>query len=168
MENIPRYEHINVKPWRTLMGHGGNVMSVKFSPKTGEIVCSTATDRQARLWSVYSSECLHVLEHNSMAISCSFSDNMSMLAIGCLDKSLWLWNLPQKLILQTIVASKIRSRYKSLIDWRTDDLSKWAKEHGMDEVAEKFMETTLDGQKILLLTEEEVCNALELGKFLII
>lgn len=154
---------MDVKLWRTLMGHGGNVMFVKFSPKTGEIVCSTATDRQARLWSVYSSECLHVLEHNSMTVSCSFSENMNMLAVGCLDKTLWLWKLPQKLIFQTIVASKIRCRRKALIDWRTEDVSKWARELDMLDVAEKIMETTLDGEKLLTLSEDEICDLLELG-----
>lgn len=59
-----------LKLWRSLKGHGGNVTSVRFSPHTGEIVASTATDRQCRLWSVYSAQCLHVLELSSIATCC--------------------------------------------------------------------------------------------------
>lgn len=91
-------DNVKVKLWRTLVGHGGSIYCVKFSPKTGEIVCSTATDRQARIWSVYSGECLHVLDHDSIVICCSFTSSCSILATGCLDKTLWLWKLPQKLV----------------------------------------------------------------------
>lgn len=81
-----------------MIGHGGTIYSAKFSPKTGEIVCSTATDRQARIWSVYSGECLYVLDHDSVVLCCSFTTNCSILATGCMDKTLWLWKLPQQLV----------------------------------------------------------------------
>ena len=42
------------KEKRALTGHGGNVMSVRFSPVHGEILGSVATDRTARIWSVVS------------------------------------------------------------------------------------------------------------------
>jgi WD40 repeat protein len=41
--------------WRQLTGHGGNVMCVRFTPVTGEILASTATDKTIRLWNVVSS-----------------------------------------------------------------------------------------------------------------
>lgn len=88
---------MNVKLWRTLQGHGGSVTYVQFS-SSSEIICSTATDRQARIWSVYSAECLHVLDHDSIVTTCSFSATCSMLAVGCLDKTLWMWKLPQQLV----------------------------------------------------------------------
>jgi WD40 repeat protein len=40
--------------WRQLTGHGGNVMCVRFTPVTGEILASTATDKTIRLWNVVS------------------------------------------------------------------------------------------------------------------
>lgn len=67
---IKSIKGIKVKLWKTLEGHGGNVTSVKFSPHTGEILASTAFDRQCRLWSVYTGECLHVLEHDSITTCC--------------------------------------------------------------------------------------------------
>jgi WD40 repeat protein len=46
--------------WRQLTGHGGNVMCVRFTPITGEILASTATDKTIRLWNVVShSDQLH-------------------------------------------------------------------------------------------------------------
>lgn len=97
INGIPSYDEVNIKIWRSLYGHGGSLTSIKFSPCLGEIVCSTATDRQARLWSVYSGECLYVLDHNSIVTTCSFTENCTLLAIGCIDKSLWLWRLPSQL-----------------------------------------------------------------------
>lgn len=87
-----------MKLWRTFKGHGGNVICVRFSPSIGEIVCSTATDRQARIWSVYSAECLYVLDHDSIATSCSFNANTSLIAVGCVAKTVSLWKLPQQLV----------------------------------------------------------------------
>ena len=45
---------ISYKLRRNFVGHGGNVMSVRFSPLHGEILGSVATDRTARIWSVVS------------------------------------------------------------------------------------------------------------------
>jgi WD40 repeat protein len=42
------------KEKKSLTGHGGNVMCVRFSPVHGEILGSVATDRTARIWSVVS------------------------------------------------------------------------------------------------------------------
>lgn len=96
-----KYDEVEVKLWRLLQGHGGSVICVRFSPDSGEIACSTATDRQARLWSVYSAECLYVLDHDSIVTSCTFSSDCSLLATGCLDKTIWLWKLPQQLVSYT-------------------------------------------------------------------
>lgn len=46
-ENGTRY-----KEKKSLSGHGGNVMCVRFSPIHGEVLGSVATDRTARIWSV--------------------------------------------------------------------------------------------------------------------
>lgn len=40
------------KEKKSLAGHGGNVMCVRFSPVHGEVLGSVATDRTARIWSV--------------------------------------------------------------------------------------------------------------------
>jgi len=42
------------KEKKSLTGHGGNVMCVRFSPIHGEVLGSVATDRTARIWSVVS------------------------------------------------------------------------------------------------------------------
>ncbi|KAK9723454.1 U-box domain [Popillia japonica] len=155
------YSRIRVKLWRTLQGHGGSVTCVRFS-SSSEIVCSTATDRQARIWSVYSAECLHVLDHDSIVTTCSFSASCSMLAVGCLDKTLWIWKLPQQLVFQTAVANKLKCKIKAVMDWTVSDILKWLGEIGLAELSEYISNTTLDGEKLLTQSEEEICSGLNL------
>ncbi|XP_066142356.1 WD repeat, SAM and U-box domain-containing protein 1-like isoform X2 [Euwallacea fornicatus] len=156
------YEELEVKLWRLLQGHGGNVISVRLSPLVGEVVCSTATDRQARLWSVYGGHCLHVLDHDSIVTCCSFSSDCSLLAIGCLDRTLWIWKLPQQLVFQTAIANKLRSHTKSIAEWSTTDVIKWLDEIKMNKIAVNVANTRLDGEKLFTLSENEVCSGLDL------
>ncbi|XP_063919485.1 WD repeat, SAM and U-box domain-containing protein 1-like isoform X2 [Zophobas morio] len=157
------FDDVEVKVWRSLQGHGGNVICVRFSPNVSEIICSTATDRQARIWSVYSAECLYVLDHDSIVTACAFSSDCSLLATGCIDKTLWLWKLPQQLVFRTIVANKIKCRTKALIDWTTTDVVKWLKNMGLEDVIVNVQNASLDGQKLLTLSEEQICCGLDLS-----
>lgn len=50
----PRNTGTRYKEKKSLTGHGGNVMCVRFSPVHGEVLGSVATDRTARIWSVVS------------------------------------------------------------------------------------------------------------------
>ncbi|GJQ86807.1 hypothetical protein Trydic_g5595 [Trypoxylus dichotomus] len=155
------YNKIKVKLWRTLQGHGGSVTCVRFS-SSSEIVCSTGTDRQARIWSVYSAECLHVLDHDSIATTCSFSSTCSMLAVGCLDKTLWIWKLPPQLVFQTAVVNKLKCKTKEVMEWTLGDLLKWLRDIGLSELTEYISNTTLDGEKLLTLPEDQICSGLNL------
>lgn len=169
--------------WRSLQGHGGNVTCVRFSTPSGEIVCSTATDRQARIWSTYSGECLHVLDHDSIVTSCAFSLDCSLLTTGCLDKTLWIWRLPRQLVLlifyvrncmlmhfhfkvvQSSLINRITGyRKKLLINWDTDDVIRWLQDIDFEEIVPNVSNVKLDGQKILTLEEERVCAGLDLGE----
>lgn len=157
------YDSAQVKIWRKLQGHGGTVFCVRFSPSAGELVCSTATDRQARIWSVYSGSCLHVLDHDSIVTCCAFSNDCSLLVTGCFDKTLWVWKLPQQLVFQTVVANKLKARVKILADWSNTDVQKWAKDIGLETIVENIVNTNLDGEKILTNTEEAICSGLDIG-----
>lgn len=42
-------------PTFSLMGHGGDVTCVRFSPTSYRILASTATDKTARIWDAVSS-----------------------------------------------------------------------------------------------------------------
>lgn len=156
------FDNVEVKIWRTLQGHGGNVISVRFSPNVGEVVCSTGTDRQARLWSVYGGHCLHVLDHDSIVTCCSFSSDCSLLATGCLDRTLWIWKLPQQLVFQTAIANKLKFHSKTVADWSNTDVVKWLDDIKMSKIADNVRNSGLDGQKLLTLTENEVCSGLDL------
>ena len=46
---------------KTLSGHGGNIMSVKFA-KNGKIFVSTSGDKTLRIWHAANLNCLRVLE----------------------------------------------------------------------------------------------------------
>ncbi|KAJ8966312.1 hypothetical protein NQ314_003577 [Rhamnusium bicolor] len=161
-ENL-QLDELEVKLWRSLLGHGGNVVCVRFSQIVSEFVCSTATDRQARIWSVYSADCLYVLDHDSIVTSCSFNLECSLLVTGCLDKTLWLWKLPQQLVFQTAVANKIHCRSKAVIEWTTADIVKWLKDIDMKAIIKNAQNTSLNGEKILTLSEEVICSGLDLG-----
>ncbi|KAJ8955719.1 hypothetical protein NQ318_008591 [Aromia moschata] len=158
-------DDLEVKLWRSLHGHGGNVICVRFSQIVGEFLCSTATDRQARIWSVYGADCLFVLDHDSIVTSCAFNSDCSLLVTGCLDKTLWLWKLPQRLVFQTAVANKIHCREKSVIEWTTGDVVKWLKVID-DETTEKMIneirwlkkrETQMEGPGNLEIPHEYLC-----------
>ncbi|KAF5304695.1 hypothetical protein FQA39_LY09472 [Lamprigera yunnana] len=157
------FDNVEVKIWKTLQGHGGSVTCVRLSPESGEIACSTATDRQARLWSVYSAECLHVLDHDSIVTSCSFAFDSTLLAVGCLDKTLWLWRLPQQLVVRTALVNKVSSyRRKPIINWSTEDVIKWLQEIDFNSIISNAVNTTLNGQKILTYESDQICSGLDL------
>ncbi|XP_017783076.1 PREDICTED: WD repeat, SAM and U-box domain-containing protein 1 isoform X2 [Nicrophorus vespilloides] len=162
IDNNLNHDSIQVKVWRCLQGHGGSVFCVRFSPVSGELVCSTATDRQARIWSVYSADCLHVLEHDSIVTSCAFSKSCTLLVTGCFDKTLWVWKLPQQLIFQSVVANKVKSRAKILPDWNNKDVLRWLKDVGLSEISETITLSALDGEKIMSLQDDEILANLEL------
>ncbi|CAH1113976.1 unnamed protein product [Psylliodes chrysocephalus] len=157
-------ENIEVKLWRSLQGHGGHVVCVRFSQVVSEFVCSTGTDRQARIWSVYSAACLFVLDHDSIVTSCYFNDDCSLLATGCLDKTLWLWKLPQQLVFQSAVADKIQYRSKQVINWTTSDIIRWLKNVEMPELVSFITSCCLDGKRLLTIPEEQICAGLDLDK----
>ncbi|KAF5304797.1 hypothetical protein FQR65_LT07814 [Abscondita terminalis] len=159
------YENVEVKMWRVLQGHGGSVICVRLSPESGEIACSTATDRQARLWSVYSAECLHVLDHDSIVTSCSFTFDSSLLAIGCLDKTLWIWKLPQQLVVRSALVNRVSPyRRKLIINWTTEDVVKWLHEIEFTNVISNVVNASLNGQKILTLGSDQICAGLDLDE----
>nr|CAI5824457.1 unnamed protein product [Callosobruchus analis] len=159
-----QFANVEVKLWRSLQGHGGNVICVRFSPAVSEFVCSTATDRQARIWSVYGATCLYVLDHDSIVTACSFNADCSLLATGCQDKTLWIWKLPQQLVFQTVVANKIHCRTKQVIDWSNADVVKWLEEIRLQDLISMVQNTKLDGQKLLTLSEEDICSGLQLDE----
>lgn len=86
------------------------------------------------------------------------------MAVGCLDKTLWLWKLPETLIFKTLVANKIKSKRTAMVDWHIDDIVDWLSEIGLAEISQKIMTTSLNGRKLLSLPTKEICSMLELSK----
>ncbi|XP_048514135.1 WD repeat, SAM and U-box domain-containing protein 1-like isoform X2 [Athalia rosae] len=154
---------VNYKLWKLMAGHGGNVMCVRFSPINGEILGSVATDRTARLWSVHSGICLHVLEnHDSLVTACAFAEDLSLFVTGALDKTVLVWKLPQLLISQSILADRLRQAKKRVADWKYDEVMRWFKEIELPHLAEKIQGTSLNGRHLLTMPEESLIDGLEI------
>ncbi|XP_034952445.1 WD repeat, SAM and U-box domain-containing protein 1-like [Chelonus insularis] len=160
MENSDNEEGINSSPIshrekRLLTGHGGNVMDVKFAPVHGEILGSVATDRTARLWSVNTGVCLHVLEyHESLVTCCAFSNNTALFATGALDKTLAIWSLPQQLVSQSILIERLRNNSKKIIDWKVEDVVKWLINNDLEVLESRAVAARLNGKWLLTVPEE--------------
>ncbi|KAF7996737.1 hypothetical protein HCN44_002383 [Aphidius gifuensis] len=130
---------ISYRERRVLNGHGGNVMDVKFAPMHGEILGSVATDRTARLWSVNSGVCLHVLEHHeSLVTCCDFS----------------VWRLPQQLVSQSNLIDRLRSNKRKVLDWTTEDVIKWLNEINLGNLESQVITMHLSGRLLLSVPEQ--------------
>jgi hypothetical protein len=67
-------------------------------------------------------------------------------------------------VFRTIVANKIKCRTKALIDWTNGDVIKWLKNMDLGDVVVNAQNASLDGQKLLTLSEEQICSGLDLSK----
>ncbi|KAK2589010.1 hypothetical protein KPH14_001855 [Odynerus spinipes] len=154
---------ISYKEKKTLAGHGGNVMDVRFSPNHGEILGSVATDRTARIWSVFSGACLYVLEdHDSLVTSCAFSEDTSLFVTGALDKAVLVWKIPHQLVSQSILIDSLRHNRKKLADWKVDDTLKWLNEIGLSRLTKKAHTSVLTGRQLLSTPVDELLMKLHL------
>ncbi|XP_076388519.1 uncharacterized protein LOC100881755 isoform X4 [Megachile rotundata] len=146
---------------KSLAGHGGNITCVRFSPVQSEILGSVATDRTARIWSVYSGACLHVLEeHESLVTTCAFSEDTSLFVTGALDKTVLIWKIPRHLISQNILMDNLKYNRKKVADWSVSDVLKWLNEVDLSSLAKKAYADSLTGRQLLILSEDELTNRL--------
>ncbi|XP_076180515.1 WD repeat, SAM and U-box domain-containing protein 1 isoform X2 [Ptiloglossa arizonensis] len=153
-----RYEEKKI-----LTGHGGNVTCVRFSPIQGEILGSVATDRTARIWSVYSGTCLYVLEeHENLVTSCAFSKDTSLFITGGLDKNILIWTIPQRLISQNTLIDNLRYHRNKVAYWKVEDTLKWLNEVGLSSLTTKAYAAALTGQQLLTLTEDKLIKNLQI------
>ncbi|XP_076377154.1 WD repeat, SAM and U-box domain-containing protein 1 isoform X4 [Megalopta genalis] len=151
------------KQKKILTGHGGNVTCVRFSPIQGEIIGSVATDRTARIWSVYSGDCLYVLEeHESLVTSCAFSENMSLFITGALDKTILIWKMPQQLISQNILIDNFKRNKKQVADWRVDDTLRWLHEIGLSALTKRANLSSLTGRRLLTVSDDQLIQILQI------
>lgn len=71
-------------------------------------------------------------------------------------------------VFQTAVASKVKRRKKPVIDWNTRDVLQWLKDIDFTRVSEYVLNTSLTGQKLLTLSEQQICSAFDLGTSLML
>nr|XP_034178551.1 WD repeat, SAM and U-box domain-containing protein 1-like [Osmia lignaria]XP_034178553.1 WD repeat, SAM and U-box domain-containing protein 1-like [Osmia lignaria] len=146
---------------KSLAGHGGNVTCVRFSSFQNQVLGSVATDRTARIWSVYSGACLYVLEqHESLVTTCAFSEDTSLFITGALDKTVIIWGIPRQLISQNILMDNLKYNRRKVADWRINDTMKWLNEIGLSVLARKAYGTSLTGRQLLTSSEDELTNRL--------
>ncbi|CAL7950830.1 unnamed protein product [Xylocopa violacea] len=148
---------------KTFTGHGGNVTCVRFSPNQNEIVGSVATDRTARIWSIYSGICLYVLEkHESLVTACAFSEDTSFFITGALDKTVLIWKIPQQLISQNMLMNNLKHNKKKVADWDVDDILKWLDKIGLSLLTKNVCAASLTGRQLLAVSEDELTKRLHL------
>ncbi|XP_023246958.1 WD repeat, SAM and U-box domain-containing protein 1-like [Copidosoma floridanum] len=148
---------------RQFSGHGGNVMCVRFSPVHGEILGSVATDRTARLWSVHTGMCLHVLEnHESLVTTCAFSEDTSIFLTGALDKTVLVWKLPDQLVSQSILIDRLRNYRKKVADWSVEDVVKWLHEVNLGDLSRSICTLSITGRMLLRIPEDVIIGKLML------
>ncbi|OXU21700.1 hypothetical protein TSAR_012428 [Trichomalopsis sarcophagae] len=153
---------ISYRERRQFAGHGGNVMCVRFSPVHGEILGSVATDRTARLWSVHTGMCLHVLEsHESLVTTCAFSEDTSLFLTGALDKTVLIWKLPDQLVSQSILIDRLRNNKKKIVDWAVDDVSKWLVEVELGDLVRSVQALSISGRMLLRIPDEVIIAKLQ-------
>ncbi|KAL7306022.1 hypothetical protein TKK_0001488 [Trichogramma kaykai] len=155
-------ERLTFRPRRQFTGHGGNVMCVRFSPVHGEILGSVATDRTARLWSVHTGICLHVLEnHESLVTTCAFSEDTSFFLTGALDKTVLIWKLPDQLVSQSILIDRLRNTRKKVADWAVDDVAKWLIEVDLPDLVKNIQALSINGRMLLRIPVEIIVAKLQ-------
>nr|CAD7398665.1 unnamed protein product [Timema cristinae] len=142
--------------WRTLSGHGGNVMCVRFSPVTGELLASTATDKTARLWNV-------VLTALSLANKTRLTDAFDCVTtgVGSMDKNIIVWELPQQLVFQSVATGRLRTNQKKLLEWSTEEVIHWLTDIGLEELVEKARQANITGHQFLTLSNEDLLALLD-------
>ncbi len=78
---------------KILSGHGGIIMSVKFS-NDGKVFASTSGDKTCRLWHGANFLCLRVLEGHDRYVNCvAFSPLGDFVVTGSNDRSFNVWKL---------------------------------------------------------------------------
>ena len=91
---------------KTLRGHTGRVLSVRFSPD-GKMIASGGADGTVRLWNTDTGNLLKTLPgHTGGVLSVDFSPNGKTLASGCVDGSVWLWDVEIGSLLKTLKGHK--------------------------------------------------------------
>ncbi|XP_077283056.1 WD repeat, SAM and U-box domain-containing protein 1-like [Arctopsyche grandis] len=161
------HHRVTCTEWRMFSGHGSSLTSIRFPPNRGDLVGTTSTDMQARIWSVYSGQCLHVLEHSALVACCSFSYNGNYFATGCLDGKLFIWKLPSQLIYDSDVTKFIVWNAKNVTEWTSDDIEQWLKEISLgkpdnmsvtQQLIVKVHINNLTGKQLVGLTDEQIFN----------
>ncbi|KAG7206559.1 hypothetical protein KM043_000247 [Ampulex compressa] len=152
-------------PWfrqiKSLLGHGGNVSTVRFAPLNGEILGSVATDKTARIWNVVSGTCLYVLEdHDSPVTTCAFSKDASLFITGTLDKTILVWQIPRRFVSCNSLTDELRHDRKRLADWNIEDTLKWLNEVGLPNLVRRARDSTLTGRRLISIAEEELLRTL--------
>lgn len=101
-DNSLVYRNAGAAPGTNTKKHTGWVYSVSFSPD-GVFLASGSDDKNARLWSVNTGQCLKILqEYTDMVWSVAFSPKGDVLLSGSSDGTLKLWDLQTGTCLSTL------------------------------------------------------------------
>lgn len=70
-------------------------------------------------------------------------------------------------VFQNAARNKLKTNTKAIIDWKTEDVIKWLKQIDFTDITQNVQNTSLDGQKLLTLSEERIASGLDLGNTIV-
>src|SRR5437867_9824375 len=90
--NAARAGDLIAPPYRTLKGHAGSVLTVKFTAD-GKTLVSGSRDHTVRIWDVATGELKRTLtNHTADVYAITFSHDGKLMASGSVDTKIILWD----------------------------------------------------------------------------
>lgn len=71
-----------------------NAIDMDFSPDATTLATAGGSEYEVRLWDVENGNLLYSLPHNDQLSSIAFSPDGRLLAVGCFDSNIYLWEIP--------------------------------------------------------------------------
>lgn len=104
---------------------------------------------------------LHTLtQHTRYVTTCAFAPNTLLLATGSMDKTVNIWQFDLETPCQ---AGSVSDQLKHFTeDWSEEDVSKWLRAQGLEDLIDIFRTNNIDGKELLHLTKESLAGDLKI------
>lgn len=144
----------------TLSGHCAPVLACAFS-HDGQMLASGSVDKSVIIYDIGTQSVLHTLtQHTRYVTTCAFAPNTLLLATGSMDKTVNIWQFDLETPCQ---AGSVSDQLKHFTeDWSEEDVSKWLRAQGLEDLVDIFRTNNIDGKELLHLTKESLAGDLKI------